>query len=320
MVLTGVANNSTKHIEKMVQCQKVDSKVKKKVMDRRFRQAAPLSARGGGDGGWGQRSYQRPHFNFAGNTGYQRNYGHNQNLPPRMQQNQQSYQRQRARHQAPLPSVPAYVRGQISQLVSQHNQGLPLTHFCSIFRSRFGVPLDFRELGFSTEQDLLASLRDIIGMRTLAGGEMRVMSLQACVAWDHAKLRGETESSSSSSSSGYHTGNSNNRRPLLSHPSDNVTNYKPSMPLTSDNVSHPKPLQPLSNSLVQPERLMKAKGRGRGGLRKDFVPLVGSANTGDQNEAQREQFSVTEPSKYLDAEENCNIPMTVQNEIRQVRI
>ncbi|RUS70498.1 hypothetical protein EGW08_021738, partial [Elysia chlorotica] len=126
MVLTGVANSSTKHIEKMVQCQKVDSKVKKK-----------------------------PH--------------RSQNLPPRMQCN-----RPQARHMAPPPSIPAFTRGQISQLLSQHSQGLPLTHFCSIFRSRFGVPLDFREMGFSTEQDLLASLRDIVGMRTLAGGETRV--------------------------------------------------------------------------------------------------------------------------------------------------
>ena len=298
MVLTGVANSSTKHIEKMVQCQKVNSKVKRKVMDRRSRQAMPLMGRGGGGGdynGWGlNRSNHRPHFNHN-ITVYQPH--HNHNLPPRWQY-QQHHPRPRARHMAP-PSIPAFIRGQISQLLSQHPQGLPLTHFCSIFRSRFGVPLDFREMGFSTEQDLLASLRDIVGMRTLTGGETRVMSLQACVAWDQAKLRGDAVNSSNSQGRNFH----GNRRTLL--------------PLSS-NVADFMPLLSQNNTPAQPEEHVKSKGRGRGAIRKDVSTSASNANKQDETTGQREEQMSPTGSSVIDAEDHCNIPFNVQNEIRQV--
>ncbi|GFN73523.1 tudor domain-containing protein 5 [Plakobranchus ocellatus] len=299
MVLTGVANNSTKHIEKMVQCQKIDSKVKKKVMDRRIRQSRPILGSGGGypgAGGWAGHRNIRPNFS---NTRYPY-YNSNQNLPPRMQYHQAN-QRQRARHMAPPPSVPAYVRGQISQLVSQHPQGLPLTHFCSIFRSRFGVPLDFREMGFSSEQDLLASLRDVIGMRTLAGGETRVMSVQACLAWDHDRWRGDAQTTS--------TPVSDRKRPLL--------------PLNGP-VSEPRPLTSAGkSSQTQRQVPSHGKGRGRGALKREVTTAVGwSAGRLSESEQvsprDEEEKRRSNSDSLMKMEQNCNIPMSIQNEIKQI--
>ncbi|GFR62434.1 tudor domain-containing protein 5 [Elysia marginata] len=309
MVLTGVANSSTKHIEKLVQSQKVDSKLKKKVMDRRSRQSSrPLLPpdRAGGNTGWGQRRPLMRPPRFVNNMGYLHQM-HNNNFPPPVQYQQPGYHRQRARHMAPPPSVPAYTRGQISQLVAQHKQGLPLTHFCSIFRNRYGVPLDYREMGFSTEQDLLASLRDIVGLRQLAGGETRVMSLEACVAWDLAKWRGDSENISRHQQVDARSVN-NNRKPLL--------------PPTGHAVTEPKPLLPSNNTYVQCEGLSRGKGRGRGALRKEPTRPTSASQTSNENQNshvthKEEQVSPLR-STTPDLDEHCNIPTHVQNEIRQI--
>ena len=71
----------------------------------------------------------------------------------------------------PAPLVSAYVLGQIKQLLRCHTDGLPLTHFNNVFSKKFGQSLNFRRFGFGSLIELLYSLRDVVRLQELQGGE-----------------------------------------------------------------------------------------------------------------------------------------------------
>ncbi|XP_041368343.1 tudor domain-containing protein 5-like [Gigantopelta aegis] len=77
----------------------------------------------------------------------------------------------RSKHQ---PSVPLFIRNQINQLFASYPDGLPLTHFDIAFSRRFGVALDSCRLGFTSTQDLLGSVTDIVKLDQ-CGREWRVI-------------------------------------------------------------------------------------------------------------------------------------------------
>ena len=71
----------------------------------------------------------------------------------------------------PAPLVSAYVIGQIKQLLRCHTDGLPLTHFNSVFSRKYGASLNFKRFGFDSLYELLSSLRDVVRIQELQEGE-----------------------------------------------------------------------------------------------------------------------------------------------------
>lgn len=76
----------------------------------------------------------------------------------------------------PPPLVSAYVLGQIKQLLRCHTDGLPLTHFNNVFSKKYGQSLNFRRFGFGSLHELLYSLKDVVRLQELQGGEWWVRS------------------------------------------------------------------------------------------------------------------------------------------------
>ena len=186
MVLKGVSDSSTEHIQKLVSNQKIDKKKKWGVLggSSSNRGRSSRGGRGGRSGysnrygGGGYRDtpkYQHPHSaNYQG-----RNYGHQYErytVPPRLASQGWGSSGQ-AKHRT-VAQVPSHIRDQIHDLVSSYQEnGLPLTHISQIFRQRYGVPLEPWALGFVDEADMISSLRDIVAIKRLAGDELRVVSL-----------------------------------------------------------------------------------------------------------------------------------------------
>ena len=77
----------------------------------------------------------------------------------------------------PPPLVSGYVQGQIKQLLRCHTDGLPLTHFNSVFSRKYGNGLNFRRFGFDSLYSLLYSLKDSVRIQELQGGERWVTAV-----------------------------------------------------------------------------------------------------------------------------------------------
>ena len=105
-------------------------------------------------------------------------YAFLQNRPPR-HQNQRlgSSSYRNSGPPQPAPLVSAYVHGQIKQLLRCHTDGLPLTHFNSVFSRKYGNGLNFRRFGFDSIYSLLHSLRDCVRIQELQGGEKWVTAV-----------------------------------------------------------------------------------------------------------------------------------------------
>lgn len=144
MCLEPVAQEASVHIQKLVSKQKVNNKNKWATL----RQGGP-SVR--------TRRPPPPRFHRTHNN----NRFPQQNRPPLIKQ-------------LPPPSISAYIRKQISELLKSYPNGLPLTHFDTAFSRRFGVPLSPTGLGFNSMKELLASLPDIAKLKEFLGGEWRV--------------------------------------------------------------------------------------------------------------------------------------------------
>jgi hypothetical protein len=83
--------------------------------------------------------------------------------PPRMQ-----------RKQVP-PSLPHYIRKNISELFKSYGNGLPLTHFDTAYSKRFGSMFSFSRLGFVSMKELIYSVPDLVILKEYQGGEWRVL-------------------------------------------------------------------------------------------------------------------------------------------------
>lgn len=82
--------------------------------------------------------------------------------------------RNQARHRT-VPVIPAFIQGQIHDLLDSNPQGLPLTHFCRVFKIRYKAPIDSNQMGFQNDHEMLASVPNIVSLKQLAQGEVRVM-------------------------------------------------------------------------------------------------------------------------------------------------
>lgn len=83
--------------------------------------------------------------------------------PPRMQ-----------RKQVP-PSLPHYIRKNISELFKSYGNGLPLTHFDTAYSKRFGSMFSFSRLGFVSMKELIYSIPDLVILKEYQDGEWRVL-------------------------------------------------------------------------------------------------------------------------------------------------
>ncbi|XP_060568435.1 tudor domain-containing protein 5-like [Ruditapes philippinarum] len=134
MTLTANADDTTKHIQRLVSRQKVSNKQKYAVYRNR-------------GGGGPPRMYQ-------GNNRYPRRSA--SNLAP------------------PQPMVPAYVRRQIKDLFRSFPNGIPVTHLDSAFSRMYGTGINYRHYGFQNQYEFLQSLKDIIKVEEVERGEWRV--------------------------------------------------------------------------------------------------------------------------------------------------
>jgi len=103
MCLQAVAQEATLHIQRLVSKQKVSNKKKWATL----RRGGPIAT------------------------------------SSRYSNNSNSRSRGPTQYHKPQPSVPAYIRKQLTQLLRAYQSGLPLTHFDTAFSRRFGVQLDF---------------------------------------------------------------------------------------------------------------------------------------------------------------------------------
>ena len=75
------------------------------------------------------------------------------------------------------PTVPAFVRRQIDQLLKSYTNGLPLTHFDTAFSKRFGSQICYKKLGFQSMRSLLETIPYTARIKDFQGGEVRVISI-----------------------------------------------------------------------------------------------------------------------------------------------
>lgn len=129
MTLKAKADETTKHIEKLVSKQKVTNK-KKYAVHR---------TRGRGGGGPGGRQFYGQRFQAP--------------LP------QQRYSRPMPPHMTPRPPmVPAYIRRQLVELFKSFPDGLYLSQLDSAFSRLFGTGINYRTFGFPDQYELLRSI------------------------------------------------------------------------------------------------------------------------------------------------------------------
>ncbi|XP_061169727.1 tudor domain-containing protein 5-like [Saccostrea echinata] len=83
-------------------------------------------------------------------------------------------QRHRSQQPRPLPTVPPFIRNYLSQLFKAYPDGLPFTHFDAAFSKRFNIQIDPIRLGFSSLKELLKTVPDILEVKELQNGEVRV--------------------------------------------------------------------------------------------------------------------------------------------------
>lgn len=162
MVLTAVSNAATEHIHRLVANQRVDPR-KKRNHKKSFAFLAPYANR-------------YPDRGPQAYNGYVSNWRNT--TPPRF--------RAQAKHRT-VPCVPAPVQKQIKELLKNHPEGLPFTHFTTIFRCRYGVQLDSFSMGFNSDQEMLSSLSDILVLKEFGDHrrnecEVRVVSVEAAKA------------------------------------------------------------------------------------------------------------------------------------------
>ena len=135
MTLTANADETTKHIEKLVSKQRVSNKKKYAVYRSR-------------------RVYCPPRM-FQGTNRYPP-----QNLP----KNQTP----------PQPVVPAYVRKQMKELFRSFPNGIPVMHLDSAFSRIYGTGINYRHYGFQNQYEFLQSLKDVVKVEEYDRGEWRV--------------------------------------------------------------------------------------------------------------------------------------------------
>ncbi|XP_062610379.1 tudor domain-containing protein 5-like [Saccostrea cucullata] len=83
-------------------------------------------------------------------------------------------QRHRSQQPRPLPTVPPFIRNYLLQLFKAYPDGLPFTHFDAAFSKRFNIQIDPIRLGFSSLKELLKTVPDILEVKELQNGEVRV--------------------------------------------------------------------------------------------------------------------------------------------------
>lgn len=183
-ILTGVSDASTQHIQKLVASQKLDRR--------------KCAASGMGGTCQPRRCGVNNGRRFSKSV---QNFDRGDNVPASLiRQHQHSH----ARHRN-LPSVPAYVRSRIHEVVEKHPDGLPLPQVSDMFNKHCGVPLDYLNMGFSSVYDLLASLMDTVVMKQRPDGEIWLMSAKAGLSGgktqnfqrEHSKSVTDTQSSAS---------------------------------------------------------------------------------------------------------------------------
>ena len=160
LVVRSVADESTRHIQSLVNRQKVDVQncLKKRRATARAH-VVPVSS-----------SSSRPFSQRPGGGSY--SVGQSRTTP-----SQGVGYNSRPRPRGPPPvqsSVPAYVRSQIKSLVISHPNGIHNAHFNMLFAEKFGHTICCNKLGFETLRHMCQAMSEFVSIEKLAEGEFRI--------------------------------------------------------------------------------------------------------------------------------------------------
>ncbi|XP_059151478.1 tudor domain-containing protein 5-like isoform X2 [Physella acuta] len=282
MVLTAVSNAATEHIHRLVANQRIDPR-KKRNQKKSFSFLAP----------YGNRYPERgpPAYN-----GYVSNWRNT--TPPRF--------RAQAKHRT-VPCVPAPVQKQIKELLKNHPEGLPFTHFTTIFRCRFGVQLDSFSMGFNSDQEMLSSLSDILVLKEFGDHrrnecEVRVVSVEAARA-----MTSQPHERKYPQSATYNGPVQNNRDHTGQIRESVVKSQSPDFGQKKENTTKP---------------VISDLGQKREGITKPVISDLGQKREGitkpviSNLEEKRER--IVKPQEEEAENYCCNIPTFVQDNIREI--
>lgn len=157
VVLTGLPDSSTEHIQRLVASQKLDARKHWGTVsiDRNHPTCGTAARRGRNSA---VHSWRASHISVCERRC--------QEAPPRL-----SGQRGSA-------AIPSVIPRTVREIVRFYSDGIPLTHFCAIYRRHCGYTLDPYILGFANIKDLLATMPNIVVLKQLSAGEIWVMSVE----------------------------------------------------------------------------------------------------------------------------------------------
>uniref|UniRef100_A0A2C9KL44 Tudor domain-containing protein 5 n=1 Tax=Biomphalaria glabrata TaxID=6526 RepID=A0A2C9KL44_BIOGL len=162
MVLQAVASKETKQLVKLINRQKIDPKknwgvLKNARYDRNLVLAKPYSPKD-----YPPRNAGSDSMDWRASSLY--NYPMPYDEKPR-----------RKTSKKVAPSVSAFVRAQIHDLVRNSQDGVSLIYLRPLFRNTYGTTLEPQLMGFSSLEDMLSSMADTVQMKNY-GSEVRVVS------------------------------------------------------------------------------------------------------------------------------------------------
>ncbi|XP_063423565.1 tudor domain-containing protein 5-like [Mytilus trossulus] len=88
------------------------------------------------------------------------------------------------------PSLPRYIKDNISELFRSYSNGLPLTHLDTAYSKRFGSMFSFNRLGFVSIKELLYSIPECVLLKEFQGGEWRVLPVHMKAPEGNWRTRG----------------------------------------------------------------------------------------------------------------------------------
>ena len=241
MVLKGVSDSSTEHIQKLVSNQKIDPKKKWGVLGEISSNRMKSShQRRGGKSGLSNRyrsCREIPKYRHPGQT---RGHPYKRCHTPLKRANHSLGSSEKTKL-CTVAQVPSYIQDRICDLVSSYDQenGLPLTHISEKFKQRYGVPLQAERLGFVDETEMISSLKDIVAIRKVAGDELCVVSLRPAALGQEPNVRDSFRTNSPRSDT-WNNLNERNRSisPLLPSPGERNRSISPLSPSPGRKV-HP---------------------------------------------------------------------------------